>query len=69
MISPSVAIKSPASQTKTSPFFNSEELIFLISPLAKTCLAGVSSVFFLNCQLVFPLASAIASAKLQTKRC
>jgi hypothetical protein len=24
---------------KTSPFFNSEELIFLISPLAKTCLA------------------------------
>ncbi|MNK97510.1 hypothetical protein D3C87_1178470 [compost metagenome] len=68
IISPSAAIKSPASQTKISSFFNAEELMFLISPFGIICLAGVSSrVFRKLSACAFPLASAIASAKLANK--
>ena len=68
IISPSVAIKSPASQIKTFPFTNCDELIFLISPFSKSCFAGVSSRVFLKLSAcALPLASAIASAKLANK--
>ena len=55
---------SPASAIKISPFFKSDELIFLIEPSFNKSFAGVSCRVFLNesaCAL--PLASAIASAK------
>ena len=61
MISPSVGMVSPASQTNKSPFFSCEEEIF--SPLFKV--AGVSSLVFRKLSAcAFPRASAIASAKL-----
>ncbi len=65
MISPSVAIRSPASQTNTSPLRRSLEERSVIFPSAPTTFAGVSSrVFRSELACAFPRASAMASAKL-----
>ena len=64
IISPSAGIVSPASQTKTSPFF-SFELLTVWSSAPATNFAGVSSrVLRRLSACAFPRASAIASAKL-----
>ncbi|MNY07144.1 hypothetical protein D3C86_1399320 [compost metagenome] len=65
IISPSEGMISPASQIKTSPLTNCEEEI--IFPSAN--FAGVSSLVLRKLSAcAFPLASAIASAKLANSR-
>ena len=63
IISPSLGIMSPVSQTNTSPFLSKALLTISILP-ATNFFAGVSSLVFLKLSAcAFPLASAIASAK------
>ena len=68
IISPSAGIVSPASQMKISPFFNFELLtVCTLSPTST--FAGVSSrVLRKLSACAFPLASAIASAKLANNK-
>ncbi|MNX83371.1 hypothetical protein D3C86_1151320 [compost metagenome] len=74
MISPSVGIVSPASQMKISPFARLEDGTICnsstyISPIGKIFFAGVSSLVFRKLSAcAFPLASAIASAKLANSK-
>ena len=68
IISPSEGITSPASHSKTSPFFNWELLITCTLPFT-IIFAGVSSLVFRKLSAcAFPLASAIASAKLANNK-